>query len=1010
LEPLKILQYLRNRLDRKWAGDTVYTIEAFLTDIGDVASVSVASRTLAGGRASEKIVGALRFSAARNRVAARLNLPQLFECEDLAAVDRLIEQRDGGANSQAGDVLFEEERVSPAHDPFVLADAELAAQKLLVSQICDGNQLVVGWLASFGSGASFIAYTLKSNLSIAKHFSKIFVVRPTSSHTPYEDELASLERHLRTPRRQIGSCEELINALVEDKALLILLDADRIPHDGQNPRSTFARRLIHTATNWSSDWTNPAHIVAIGNSRVIDTSVASAKDFSVEIDSKLRVSSKTAFTVFQSQWHRFCRLRGVAPGEDFGSRMKRAYWHYESLKDKKIWPINIRVRAFFASNMENFACFDPTPGFNYLAGPVSTLPKDVESFLKDHQSYIGGFSGKQRDANVRALRYVSTGKYWLTGEALEVLIEGNEDPHIPQSDLLSFTRRLSELRPIVEDVPNKSTRPEDGLRWRRFVSSLGAKAVIQQHWRESAPADRSLAHYRIAARLREHQNDKEMLVEEFPYEPHWGRSRIFFLAECLRHLIRACDTVEQKSPRVLDAAELREFPSPPTGSLGGCDPVQVINYCYQVLYHAELNGNRGEKARALAKRHGAYQLSVELLQMMSDRGQIGRPHQALMPVHHRAFIKDCGFALLDIGELAQAEQCFRSILELTDVIGIQRVEDCLDLTLVLAVSGDTAHAWQVLSDAEAAMNNKEMKEGANSTARRDLRKIARRLLGRKAHLYYLDADYNEALRCFDKMEDGSRQSDASADRDDDLSLIPMSGPVTEPDLVHVQIAALMNAEPVDSPKTTDNQERAFELCIKAMFRASSEGLQHEAMGFRISFAHLLRKQGKIAAAETLMDQVHAEILRFGCSERTFLAFLLEAGRILVAKGMSLRAYASYLRPCILRARSRGYTRQEAIALKYAAQALEDSKARLRETPPDEWHRHVHEQIDMQRALRQKDKPRSFGRSARDPLYGYSIAESESVIGDLARIEGIERHKNDLLPRREAASSLAGPGT
>ena len=999
MEPLKILQYLRNRLDRKWAGEKAYTFEDFLSDIGDVATVSTASRALTGASSSEAILKALGSAAIRPRIEQSLDLPGLFGCQDIAAIDALIDQRDGDTGPLDAEKLFEEVAVEPADDPFDLSDAELTARKLLEGKISDGGRSIVGWLASYGSGASFIAHTLKYSQSIAKNFGRIYIVRPASGHRPYEEELTSLQRHLRTPARQIASCEELVEALIEDKALLILLDADRIPYDEQNARTTLVRRLINVAANWSRDWTHPAHILTIGSSRVIEEVEASSKEFSIEIDSKLRVSSKGASVIFQTQWQRFCRLRGVAPAEASGSRIKRAHWHYEALKDRRIWPINIRIRAFFASNMANSAYFDPTAGFDYLAGPLATtLPKDVESFRDDLLNYIGSFSGKQRDLSVRALRYISTAKYWLTGEALEVLLDSNEDPHVPHSDLRGYIKKLSELRPIVDET-NKPGKPEEGsLRSHRFFASLGAKAVIQQQWRNAAPADRSLAHYRIAARLREHQNDKELLVEEFPYEPHWGRSRLFFLSECLRHLVRACDSVGQDAARPSALIAPNRFPSAPTGTLGGCDPVEIINYCYQELFHAELNGNRGEKARALAKRHGAYQLAVELLQLMSEGGEVGKPHWALRQTHRRSFIKDCGFALLDIGELAQAERCFRDVLSLVDVAGVQRVEDCLDLTLALAARGKLAEAWSTLSEAEAAMTDKGMGENANWAARRDLRKVARRLLGRKTHLFYLQGDYDEALRCLDRIvSDNPKSPDAPADQEDDASLIPKFGPVTEPDLVHVQIASLVNAEPGDESKKSANQERAFDLCLRAMFRASSDGLQHEAMGFRISFAHLLRKQGRVNAAETIMDQVHAEITRFGCSERTFLSFLLEAGRILAAKGMHVRAYSSYLRPCVLRAQSRGYARQEAAALRYAVQALENCRTKLRKMTTEDWRAHIDEQIETQKLLRQNDKPRSFGRFARDPLYGYSIAESETVIGELANIEGIEGHLRDLEP-------------
>jgi hypothetical protein len=84
--------------------------------------------------------------------------------------------------------------------------------------------------------------------------------------------------------------------------------------------------------------------------------------------------------------------------------------------------------------------------------------------------------------------------------------------------------------------------------------------------------------------------------------------------------------------------------------------------------------------------------------------------------------------------------------------------------------------------------------------------------------------------------------------------------------------------------------------------------------------------GLPGAAETILDTVHDDLLRYGCSERTFLAFLNEAGRVLTDLSDPIRAYATYLRPCIVRARARGFRRDAQQAATHAKIALQQIQA------------------------------------------------------------------------------------
>ncbi len=93
------------------------------------------------------------------------------------------------------------------------------------------------------------------------------------------------------------------------------------------------------------------------------------------------------------------------------------------------------------------------------------------------------------------------------------------------------------------------------------------------------------------------------------------------------------------------------------------------------------------------------------------------------------------------------------------------------------------------------------------------------------------------------------------------------------------------------------------MCMREMLHAQSNGLHHQAMGFRIAIARWYRRANRLDTAEVILDAVHLDLLRYGCSERTFLSFLNEAGRVLGGRGDPIRAYATYLKPCLVRARA-----------------------------------------------------------------------------------------------------------
>ena len=168
------------------------------------------------------------------------------------------------------------------------------------------------------------------------------------------------------------------------------------------------------------------------------------------------------------------------------------------------------------------------------------------------------------------------------------------------------------------------------------------KSVAQDQWRQHQPFDRAIAHWRVAKYLYDNRNDKERLQEEFPYAPHWGRSRFFFLGECIRHLMRSCET--QDTGQIEERAPLDDFPAQPEPGSSGAVPETELDYCYANLFQQQLNGNASfgtsghmhTTSRVMSKRHGAGKYATELLQLMSHNGEIGAPipHYAMSFIRH----------------------------------------------------------------------------------------------------------------------------------------------------------------------------------------------------------------------------------------------------------------------------------------------------------------------------------------------------------------------------------------
>ena len=119
---------------------------------------------------------------------------------------------------------------------------------------------------------------------------------------------------------------------------------------------------------------------------------------------------------FRKEWFRFCQVREKSvSAADVDPRLRWGKWYYESGADEVVWPINIRIRAFFASNLDCPSYFDPTAGWTRLAEmKVAELPIDIRLALDEVVIQVRHFHEGDRNGELRALRRASTAIFWLT--------------------------------------------------------------------------------------------------------------------------------------------------------------------------------------------------------------------------------------------------------------------------------------------------------------------------------------------------------------------------------------------------------------------------------------------------------------------------------------------------------------------------------------------------------------------------------------------------------------------
>lgn len=850
-----------------------------------------------------------------------------------------------------------------------IALSEDDAIRLICDKLSESSGNPICWEDAPRVGTMFIAYAMGGTYLPKIGIKQSYLLCPYAGYdvemssdekdeVPFDRALEELRVHLRLPKD--SSEFKLLQALNGLDSVLIVVHPELLHEKGA---SSLGRLLKIIETHDELTTTN---IVLLGQANF---KVGNCRPFRFSLKQE---ESSESLDFLELQWKRYCEFRGYSPADEQGTRLNRARDYYASEKALKTTlatrPATLRMLAFLASNYGTFSYFDPTAGWDELADMLAAqLPVEIRLHIDEVNSLLRS----SKDKNVMfAVEWCSTALYWLTTDAVKVLLR------LQNMKLKTFENAIS--KEYGKLITIDKVLPQTGGRTDKvpevYKMDLATRALVQDRWVRRDPYGRACAHYAIAKWLFEHCNDKTMLHSEFPYEPHWGRSRMFFLAECVRHLIRSC------APKWPEHAQKRvtemEFPDPPTelpGGAGGCDPREIMNFCFYRLFWQELNGNWQSDhmvTRKLARQHGAYELTGELLELMSLRRQLGEPHIALDTNYHERYYREVAFAQLDVGLLEEALRSANKLVILTNKrveAKSEQVAHQLDRVIILTAMNRIDEAERELVAVEQIVKTLEKLSAYTAT----------RLKARHAQIQYFRGDFAGALQTYESLA----KEDPSA---------------IARDVAHFYIATL------GAIGRTDYLQRALTICLQSLFLNSSLGQHHEALGFRVALAHTLRKNKMLDAAEATLDQVLYDIRKFGCAERTYLSFLLEAGRIVSNYPERVpRAYAAYLRPCLDRAFSFGYVRTARIAMNCVDDCLNQLLARFKSFPdlsPE----------DIRRMLMDERAPTPVSHELEvDPRYGFGQTQVEAWLLRLATPSAIENELNELDSIRTKLKSSTG---
>lgn len=949
------------------------THQIFLELIGEKnLNVSNVTNTLSKkGKPIPAIVNALALNDIQKQIANKFEIPELFEMENVEAVRNLLNEKTASKSSLGKVRLFELHCDENMNSEYELSKSEIDIEQKVTKKIQRSKKPIVHWNVDFNAGASFYAYSLGKGSSIRDIYEKIYLIQPTDLEDPFYRELQELGNKLDITSVGMTNAVEVLKEIEKQNVLLIVCNAEYVPTKStQNNHSTI-HELIVEATKKGRNWNSSPGLLIVG--KLNSNNLTSVDSDTIELE--MDISTEDRFDSFCKQLDRFSDLRDHGSKQHKSIRIKRAKWYFGAEKNKMGLSINVRLRAFFTSNYDTHSYVDGTAGFKRLAGNLyDNLPKDIEFFQHDIQQFLANLHKLEQMRELRAFRYISTGVYWLTSSALEVLLksDGIHTTKVPSLGEKRFKNIVHDFRIFIKES-------EDSSLEKNYIMSIGVKAIIQDDWKKNHSTDRLIAHHRIANYLMSLQHDKIKLTREFPYSPHWGRTRIYFLSESLRHLIRSIEDIDGQNSSNDDEEkenhnpQMKGFPKRKPEAVFSLDVFKVIEYCFNEIYYCELNGNRGgTNSRSLSTRHGNYYLAAELLELMSDNGVLASPHWALDAKFIDIYKRDVAFMQFDMGNLAEARIIFKKLNEekrVSQNLGI-RIKPSLDMALLETSNNNIDAAETHLAFAENCLNE------IMSTVTQDKRSIElnletqKRIDARRAHLHYLKKEYIEAIKIYSKLDKASLKRDVA----------------------HVYIATLGQLGTQTTGSVSSKYfDTAMDLCTRNLFQLTSLGNQHEALGFRITMGHLFRKLGLPNAAERILNQVHLDILKYGCSYRTYHAFLKESGRINLEKENYIKSYLLYFKPCLIRdLKYRNSNRVEDL-LKLTKESLDGIKCQYSKVDnKEEWSEKVTESISFEKELEKFSLPGTNDDFNLDPLSSFDIELDFKIVSPLQTHEKIDQ--------------------
>ncbi len=894
-----------------------------------------------------KILGVIQTDKFQNAFCTSFGLPQLlFSVSSEDDLTRLLAQLGIQPDRLAHDVQVPHHTVDNWPDQSAqLTRHEHDAIVILSSRLLSTRKPVFGWVAPIASGASWIATQLYSQNEIADAYRHIFHIWLERTDEIYQVQMDEVCRHLDIPSNDRDDYTKVARALMDTRSLIVFHRA----RDFGSKRGTPHNRLLVALVNLASRHTRASVLILTASRRMPDDVTVLS-----DVQTALQVPPDERFDLYREQFVRFQALRhDRTPLDPVNPRVKRAKWHYAEInRELPIYPATIKFRALFASNGANEAYHDATLGFNRLADLRSfDACEDVKSVHDDIVFFLNGLSRgdpKGRESQpLRFLRAVSTSLYWLNESALADF----DDIAVWSSTKADLVGLSDLIKTVVNDGK------ED-----RFVMSIGVKSIVQDHWKNSDPETRRAAHRIVAHRLYK-RRDQVGDNEEFPMEARLEDNTVLYLAETIRHLIRSVED-PTKIPPESDA--WYDF-----GWLDGnvddwlkreLTDDAIVAACVDRLYEGRLMDGR---ERRLTRDHGAYFLRLEILQLLSADAGVGRPHPMMPQRFRHGYLSDLAFTLVDVGKVKDAEHVFRlniGLLENGEADPVRIARALIDLAMVLAIQNRVDEAHHTLDRATELVGNSDDKT----------RSLMARIEARRAYLDYIEGHYDDAIAGFERLERVNARPTITSER------------------AHAYIAALA----AGADRASGDQDiiaphplldRAVSVCSANLLYCAFTKRSHEALGFGISMAHLMRRQGQVVAAEAALDQVYMDIIRYGCSERTYLEFLREAGRTLLARGKPARAYFAYLDPCIQRAKSNQMPR---IALSACNAAIECLKMVISDiTAPSfdttAWRSRIATELTTPDFLQKVARPNQRARElSLDPHYSFDIHGADGKLDTL----------------------------